>query len=266
MPFAELERLRLFYTDEGEGDPSLLFVHGLSCDSHDWIWQLPHFRQHHRTIAVDLRGHGRSDAVAGGYGLGDHAEDLVALLDHLGVPRVVAIGHSLGGMIVTVLAVAHPERVSAIVVIDPGYLHPLSETEEAASFVRQNAQTDPIGLFRAMLEPTYQPDSPAPLRTWHMRRLDGMDRAVLTATLQTVPGGNGTPGYIELSEDYLTRRACPVLALYEDSTRAERDGALFGDSRSKAVAWPGVCHWPQQERPDAFNALLDGWLSSLGPR
>jgi len=67
MPFAELGDVRLFFTDEGEGDPPILFVHGYSCDSHDWSWQLPHFVAGHRVIAADLRGHGRSSVTDGGY-------------------------------------------------------------------------------------------------------------------------------------------------------------------------------------------------------
>ena len=58
--------LRMFFTDEGSGDPPLLFVHGYTCDSHDWSWQLSHFARSHRVIAVDLRGHGRSSAPEDG--------------------------------------------------------------------------------------------------------------------------------------------------------------------------------------------------------
>jgi pimeloyl-ACP methyl ester carboxylesterase len=267
VPYLDLEDRRLFYTDEGEGDPALLFVHGMSCDSHDWIWQLAHFTPHHRTIAVDLRGHGRSAVVQSGYGLGDYASDLVALIDHLNVEPVVAVGHSLGGMVVTVLAVSNPEKVNSLVVIDPGYLHPLSESEEAAKSVREQAHVDPIGLFRAMLEPTYCPSSPPALKTWHMRRLEGMDPEVLEATMVTVNGGgNNGAGFIDMSEEYLSRRACPVLVLYVDPERAKREEPLFSDRRSRAVAWPGVSHWPQQERADEFNALVESWLKDVDVR
>ena len=62
MAFADIRDVRLFFTDEGDGGPPLLFVHGYTCDSHDWSWQLPHFAADRRVIAVDLRGHGRSTA------------------------------------------------------------------------------------------------------------------------------------------------------------------------------------------------------------
>ena len=55
MAFAEVEGVRLFFTDDGTGGPPMFFVHGFSCDSHDWNWQIPHFVANHRVIAPDLR-------------------------------------------------------------------------------------------------------------------------------------------------------------------------------------------------------------------
>jgi len=62
MPFHDTGDTTLFFTDDGEVDP-VLFVHGWTCDSQDWIWQIPALRARHRVIAVDLRGHGRSTAT-----------------------------------------------------------------------------------------------------------------------------------------------------------------------------------------------------------
>ena len=66
MAFADMGDVQLFLTDEGTGGPPMLFVHGYTCDSHDWSWQLPHFVAKHRVIVVDLRGHGRSSTPEGG--------------------------------------------------------------------------------------------------------------------------------------------------------------------------------------------------------
>ena len=84
MPFVSVGEVDLFYTDDGAGDPPLLFVHGYSCDSHDWSWQLPHFVDRHRVIAVDNRGHGRSSVPETGYDHLDFAGDLANFLDDLG--------------------------------------------------------------------------------------------------------------------------------------------------------------------------------------
>src|SRR5437879_3497178 len=119
MTFAEVGDARVFYTDEGGGDPPMLFVHGYTCDSHDWSWQLAHFAADHRVIAVDLRGHGRSSVPESGYDCRTFAEDLAALLRTLGCAPVVAVGHSMGGLVVSALAVEHPDLVQAVVAVDP---------------------------------------------------------------------------------------------------------------------------------------------------
>ena len=108
MAFAEVGDVRLFFTDEGTGGPPLLFIHGYSCDSHDWMWQLPYFAARHRVIAVDLRGHGRSSIPAKGFGARDFAGDLAGLVDGLGCGPVVAVGHSLGGVVASALAIEYP--------------------------------------------------------------------------------------------------------------------------------------------------------------
>src|SRR6201995_5345869 len=111
--FAELGEVRLFYTDEGKGDPPMLFVHGFSGDSHDWMWQLPHFTRSHRVIAVDLRGHGRSSAPPEGYETNIFARDVATLLRRLDIGPVIAVGHSMGCNVVSALAVDFPGTVTA---------------------------------------------------------------------------------------------------------------------------------------------------------
>jgi pimeloyl-ACP methyl ester carboxylesterase len=140
----------MFFTDEGAGDPPLLFVHGYSCDSHDWSWQLPHFTQEHRVLAVDLRGHGRSSAPPNGYAAEQLASDVAALLESLDVPPVVAVGHSLGGAVVSALAVEYPALVAALVCVDPAYLLPDETGAGAAPMIAALNETDPVPLVQQL--------------------------------------------------------------------------------------------------------------------
>src|SRR5215510_10585567 len=68
---------------------------------------------------MDLRGHGESDKPQGPYTRAQDADDVAYLIEHLGLGPVVAVGHSMGGTIVLQLAAAHPERVAAIIMVDP---------------------------------------------------------------------------------------------------------------------------------------------------
>ena len=260
MPFVSVGEVNLFYTDDGAGDPPLLFVHGYSCDSHDWSWQLPHFVGRHRVIAVDNRGHGRSSVPDSGYDHLDFAADLANLLADLRCGPVVAIGHSLGGVIVSTLAVEHPDLVTAVVSIDPGYLISDELSAGLAPMLEALESSDPIPIAQAILGGTYTPASPAALRTWHMRRIAGTPVPVLRQTLKNLMQGMALES---VSAPYLARRSCPVLAFYADPGRAAVEAALLTDGRSRVVSFEGSGHWLHQERPNEVNHIIDTWLATL---
>jgi pimeloyl-ACP methyl ester carboxylesterase len=257
--FAELGDVRLFYTDEGTGEPAMLFVHGYSCDSNDWIWQLPHFARSHRAIAVDLRGHGRSSAPADGYETSIFARDVAALLAELDSGPVIAVGHSMGCNVVTALAVDHPGSVAAAVCVDPSYL--ISDDSHAAvQAVRDAMKADPVATAQSLLALSYAPASPAHLQSWHLRRIAGVPEHVLYQAMY----GRGALSHRSVSEPYLRRRQCPVLAIYAHEDMVAAEAGLFADPRSRAFAWPGSGHWLHQERPAEFNAVVDAWLVDIG--
>ena len=79
---------------------------------HWWCWRkvIPPLAERYRVICPDLRGHGWSDAPEGGYGKPQFADDLIALLDELGLDRVRLIGHDWGGMAGFLACIRHPER------------------------------------------------------------------------------------------------------------------------------------------------------------
>jgi pimeloyl-ACP methyl ester carboxylesterase len=263
MAFADIGDVRLFYTDEGSGDPPMLFVHGYTCDSHDWSWQIPHFSAEHRVIAVDLRGHGRSSAPDHGYDPATFAEDVARLLRQIGCNSVIAVGHSMGGLVVSALAVEHPEMVEALVAVDAAYLIPDSTTDGIAPMLAGLELADPVQVVQTLLGSSDTPDSPSFLRTWHLRRIAGVPPHVLAKTLLMLAADSGVAPSLAASQPYLARRRCPVLSLYADPSRIPVETALFSDPRSKAISWEGTGHWLHQERPDEFNRLLDTWLASL---
>lgn len=105
-----------------EAAPTVLLVHGITASHRSWqvlADQLPDVR----LVAPDLRGRGRShpDAVRGApTGMPAHADDLAALLDHLGLDRTLVVGHSMGAFVGVVLADRHPDRVSRLLLVDGG--------------------------------------------------------------------------------------------------------------------------------------------------
>jgi pimeloyl-ACP methyl ester carboxylesterase len=109
----------LVYEDRGTGKPAFVLVHGWACNRTFFAPQAEHFARRHRVVSVDLRGHGESDKPQGPYSIAAYADDLVYMIEHLGLGKAVAVGHSSGGMTVLQLAAAQPDRVAAIVMVAP---------------------------------------------------------------------------------------------------------------------------------------------------
>jgi pimeloyl-ACP methyl ester carboxylesterase len=101
------------------GDTPVLAIHGLSGTHKLWLWTAAHLAGV-RLIAPDLRGRGASQGLEPRYGIAAHRDDMVAVLDHLGIDRVTVVGMSLGGFIAAALVAAVPERVESLVIVDGG--------------------------------------------------------------------------------------------------------------------------------------------------
>lgn len=110
----------LRYCEEGQrrASTTIVFINSLGTDMRIWVDVARVFRETHRIIRYDLRGHGISDAPAAPYSLDDNVEDLIAILDEAGIERAVLVGVSVGGQIAMGLALRAPERVAGLVLCD----------------------------------------------------------------------------------------------------------------------------------------------------
>jgi non-heme chloroperoxidase len=109
---------QIYYKDWGTG-PAIVFSHGWPLSSDDWDAQMMFFLSHgYRVIAADRRGHGRSTQVGDGHDMDHYADDLAAVVAHLGLKTAIHVGHSTGGGEVTRYVAKHGEsHVSAAVLI-----------------------------------------------------------------------------------------------------------------------------------------------------
>jgi len=115
MAFARANGTVLHYRTDGQsGAPALVFINSLGSDFRIWQDVVPALADRFHIVLYDKRGHGLSDAPLGPYTMDDHVDDLLALLDHLGIGRTSLVGLSVGGMIAQRLAVRTPDRVQAL--------------------------------------------------------------------------------------------------------------------------------------------------------
>jgi lipase len=129
----------------GRGPDPIIAVHGITSQHRAFNAVARHLRHPHGMAAVDLRGRGDSGKPPSGYGFAAHAGDVLRVLDHLGIERAVLTGHSMGAFVVEEVALAAPDRVRRLVLLDGGWPRP-------AAGQREGAWDDPelqAGLARA---------------------------------------------------------------------------------------------------------------------
>ncbi|MGX5733669.1 bifunctional 3-oxoadipate enol-lactonase/4-carboxymuconolactone decarboxylase PcaDC [Bosea thiooxidans] len=118
MPFSTSSGARIYWKLEGAEDkPALVLLNSIGTDMSLWDGAVPALTGAFRLLRIDTRGHGASDAPDSDYTLPMLADDVVAVMDAAGIDRAAVAGVSLGGMVAMELALAHPERVSALALI-----------------------------------------------------------------------------------------------------------------------------------------------------
>ncbi len=116
MPYADVNGLHLYFEEYGEG-PLLVLLHGgLLTIQLSFGVAIPVLAEHHRVIAVELQGHGRTADIDRPMSFDRLADDVVGLLDHLGLERADVMGFSLGGLTTYELLVRHPDRIGRAIV------------------------------------------------------------------------------------------------------------------------------------------------------
>ena len=121
MPKLDRDGVKIYYEVHGSG-PSLILTHGYSSTSAMWNEQIEALSKQHQLILWDMRGHGQSDSPGdpAAYSEALTVADIAALLDEVGAARAIVGGLSLGGYMSLAFYRAHPERVSALLIIDTG--------------------------------------------------------------------------------------------------------------------------------------------------
>jgi 3-oxoadipate enol-lactonase len=139
MPFLEINGARLYYQVDGQGTP-IVFSHGASWDHRQWRPQVEALAQDLQVVVWDIRGHGRSTLPPGPVDPKAFSQDLIALLDHLELPRAVLCGLSMGGHISLQTAAWHPDRVAALILIGTPFTNSYNWYERLAKPINRLSQ------------------------------------------------------------------------------------------------------------------------------
>lgn len=114
MPIAKLKNINLYYEIHGKGEP-LLMLTDIADDIQTWQFIIANLSKHFKLILLDNRGSGRSDTPDTEYSIEQFADDSIALIDFLNIPKIHILGHGMGGYIAQEIAIQHSDRVLKLI-------------------------------------------------------------------------------------------------------------------------------------------------------
>jgi len=277
MSTAKVGSLDVYYEEHGSGAP-LLLIMGLAADSTAWMFQVPDFAQHYRTIVFDNRGVGRTSKPAGPYTIHEMADDAAALLDVLDVPRAHVVGVSMGGMIAQELTLRHAERVRSLVLACT-YPEPDAEIERNRRFsVEQLGGTvtaegevqidfkaiNPMDFLQHLLPAVFnqefiQKELPKLIQVFSGALQYGFSMEAILGQVAAVMSHKAT--------DRLHQIAVPTLVITGDADRlippANSDILAANIPGAKLVRIAGGSHGFNFETPEVFNRAVLEFLTSV---
>lgn len=270
---------RIHYRDQGKADgPTIILVHGANASLHTWEPMVKRLGGDYRIVTLDLPGHGLTGATPD---TDYSAEGMMAAVDvvaaRLGLDHFALGGNSMGGWVAWRYALAHPDRVDALLLLDAGGM-PLRKGEKAPqSNVGFRVLEYPFGRWlatqitprmlveeslRGSVEKQAIVDDAMIDRYWELLRFPGnRDATVMRAQMDREPAMAAQVGQIK----------APTLILFGKQDRLINASAAqtFHEriNGSEVVLFDGVGHLPMEEAPDATAAAVDDFLKRrLVPR
>lgn len=261
MTTAEINGTTIRYEDSGGDGPAILFSHGFLMNHTMFDEQVAELSESHRCIRWDERGFGDTTAP-GPFDYWDSANDAIGVLDAAGVDKAVLVGMSQGGFLSLRAALAHPDRVAAVVLIDS-----CADLDDEATIEGYHGM---LGAF------TGDDDE---VRMGTAQGVAGLILGDEDLAAQWIPGWLAgdkdqlmLAGQALLSRDDISGRmgeiACPVLVIHgsDDQAitldRAQAVADTVQDSRGVVVV-NGAAHAPNMSHPAEVNAALTDFLAGL---
>ena len=261
----------LHYEETGSGTP-VIFVHEFAGDARSWEPQLRHFGQRHRAVAYDARGYPPSDVPEdpAAYSQARAADDILAVLDHLGVERAHVVGLSMGGFATLHFGFRHPGRALSLVVAGCGYG---AEPEQGDRFREEAATSAAVlreeGMARFAARyaggPTrVQFENKDPRGFAEFARMLAEHSALGAANTQL--GVQGRRPSLYALEAEMRALTVPTLVLTGDEDwPCLAPGLLMKRTIPSAAlaVMPNCGHTINLEEPDEFNRLVGAFLRQV---
>lgn len=267
--FLDVEGMQVHLRDEGPRDDAMpiVLLHGTSASLHTWEGWVASLKGERRVISMDLPGFGLTGPmVDGDYRMERYVQFLTALLDKMGVQKVVLAGNSFGGRLAWEMAVAHPERIGQLILVDAaGYPTPSVSVPigfRIAQIPVLNTLME-VTLPRNMVESSVRnvyghPEKVTPelVDRYYDLTLRAGNRAALVERFRQAPTGEGANSIHTIK--------VPTLILWggRDRLFPQENGERFHKdiAGSRLVVFPELGHVPHEEDAAATVAAVRQFL------
>jgi 3-oxoadipate enol-lactonase len=256
--FIDLNGVQHHYVSKGEGPP-VVFVHALGGTLHTWYGVMENLALHHHVVALDLRGHGRTDVSSGKVSIPAYADDVAALIAALELPAVTLVGHSMGTLIAQHLAQTRPELVDNLVLVGgiSWFEPPLRKAYEA------RAETVEADGMDAIVD-EWLPGALAPRTHAKLPQLTGMlrDMFLRNDRRSYAKACRAVAQAPKIARDQIGQPTLLLVGDHDRSTPIAMAEELHGEipvSRVKVI--PASAHWATLEQPDFIAAAVLEFLT-----
>lgn len=256
--YLELPDGRIAYDDEGEG-PLVVLGHGLGDCRGSYRFVAPALRRAgYRVVNADLRGHGDSSVGWASYTRTDSAEDLIALVRHVGAPAVV-VGHSFAGGAAVIAAAREPSLVAGIVLVDPGARPAQINPLLMAVFLAIVKRVSLWSLYYRIAYPGPKPADFAAYLTALKAMLRQPGRKAAMVAMARADAGDAGAALAEVS--------CPAMVVmgskdvdFPDPAREAAEIAAEIPGGAEVMMVDGGGHYPHAQFPDQVTELVLAFL------
>jgi len=245
------------YRVYGSGEPALVLIHGWSCDSGYWDQQLNDLALTHTVVTLDLAGHGRSEAhKRRDWSMRNFGSDVAAVVNAVGRPRVILVGHSMGGPVAIEAARQLKGKVVGIVGVD-------TLRDIAKPYPKE--QTDP--LLKALHDDFAKATADLVDKNFFTEQSDPVVRRWIVKHMSSAPSKVAIPAFKSLlAMDYRTALDdldVPIVTINADQPPTDEAAIRRIEPRFRVVTMTGVGHFLMMEKPGEFNLMLgriaDAW-------
>jgi len=235
--------------DNGSSDGlPVVFIHSFAGSSEHWSNQLDHLRARRRAIALDLRGHGQSEAKSDDdLTIDDLADDIGTVVDELGLERMALVGHSIGGSAAIAYAGEHPDKVAGLLLVGTPGRMAMQQSDQVLSAMSSDYDETMSSYWDRLLT-----DATPATRSRVERERQSMSQPSAMAFIRASFAYDPMPALREFPGVVMTVTVGDSPADLHKQLPDAPDASVTGTS-----------HWVQLDQPDAFDRILDTFLARV---